>query len=117
MGRAEMKDTLVKATEAACVARAQMNEIFDNRPCSSPCKWCVAATVSAIESFVQNLPVGLPTADSPSPFRLLNDEAKETWLSEVRRAATELLPPEDPAAMAEEQEWVDLLRSEPGAAQ
>lgn len=109
-----MKDSLLKATSSACIARAQMNEIFDNQPCSAPCKWCVAATAAALEGFIRSLAVGLPTADSPSPFRVFSDDARETWLSEVRKAAKELLPPQDAGAMAEEKEWASLIKPEGG---
>jgi len=80
-----VKAALDAAIEGECVARAALNEC-QQAACTEPCKWCRAGATAAVAAFLAAIPVGLPTNESPSPFRMASSEVRDAWVAQVREA-------------------------------
>jgi hypothetical protein len=87
----KMSDTiraaLDKAERATCpTARTAHGS------CATPCIYCPSIAANAIAAFLRALPIGLPTADKPSPFAFVSEEVKQQWVEAVLAAAKENQP-------------------------
>jgi len=51
-----------------------------------------AKTAEAIAAFLRALPIGLPTADKPSPFAFVSEEVKQQWVEAVLAAVKDNQP-------------------------
>jgi hypothetical protein len=71
-------------------------EVATRTACGCGCfvcqKGCTQQVAEEIAAFLRALPIGLPTADKPSPFAFVSEEVKQQWVEAVLAAAKDNQP-------------------------
>lgn len=90
-----MSDPAIRAAlraggEAARKEAMRAGWCWHDRICeAAPCACCAVVAAAAVAAFLRALPVGLPTADSPTPYRIARAEQRDAWAAAVEAAAKE----------------------------